>query len=188
MKELFLYLALTTALWLLLPLLTAPPPTLTLPHLATRHSLLLLHGDLPLAHPSLPLYQRIYLLSDQATAELPNRTVTRFFNQREQMTGIIYTYDSFELAPEVMSAGFMDISNLQRFMNKVVMVPLGKKECLGQWEQRSNGNSICSFKVTVGYLIESARVQSEKRLLEEKQFEGENTDELGSVEGGGETS
>lgn len=118
MKEVIVYLALTAALYFLLPILTSAPPYLPLPHLATQQFLVLLTGNLPPAHPSLPLYSRIYLLTDSATSELPNRTATRLFSRKQDMTGIMYTYDSFELAAEAMSEGFMNLNNLQRFMDK----------------------------------------------------------------------
>jgi hypothetical protein len=72
MKELILFLPLTAIIYLLLP----SSPTRTHPHtieserphacstLSSYTSLILLHGILPSSHLSLPLYSRIYLLSD----------------------------------------------------------------------------------------------------------------------------
>jgi hypothetical protein len=47
------------------------------------------------------------------------------------MTGIIYTYASLEFAKKAIDEGFMDISNLNRFMNKVVFIPTGVEKCYG---------------------------------------------------------
>jgi hypothetical protein len=47
------------------------------------------------------------------------------------MTGIIYTYNSLEFLKGSINDGFMDIGNLNRFMNKVVYVPMLKERCLG---------------------------------------------------------
>jgi hypothetical protein len=40
------------------------------------------------------------------------------------MSGIIYTYDALELAPAAMVKGFLDIGNLYRFLQKVLLLPM----------------------------------------------------------------
>lgn len=47
------------------------------------------------------------------------------------MTGIIYNYPSLEFARKAIDEGFMDIGNLNRFMNKVVFVPTTVEKCYG---------------------------------------------------------
>lgn len=48
------------------------------------------------------------------------------------MTGIIYTYEAFELAPTALREGFLNVGNLMRFENKVILLPIGEEECLGE--------------------------------------------------------
>ncbi len=72
------------------------------------------------------------------------------------MTGIIYTYSSLEFGKKAIDRGFMDISNLNRFMNKVVFVPTEQERCLGEVELRKNGNIYCRIEITMRYLIEAA--------------------------------
>jgi hypothetical protein len=64
MKELAAYLLLLGTAYLAALPFHAPSLLLPHPHLATHQAFILLQGQLPASHPSLPLYERVYLLSD----------------------------------------------------------------------------------------------------------------------------
>lgn len=68
MKALLAYLLFITTIYYTLRLTINSPQLLSIPYLANYQSLLIFNGELNEAHPSLTLYQRIYLLSDQATS------------------------------------------------------------------------------------------------------------------------
>jgi hypothetical protein len=38
----------------------------------------------------------------------------------------MYSYDSLEFAKKAIDAGFLDIANLYRFMNKIILIPTQK--------------------------------------------------------------
>ena len=131
MKELVLYLFLLTVIRLAFLTYNHSSPTDdSLPYLSTYQTLIVLGGDLPPGHSSLYLYQRVYLLSDSASAAVHPPPI-RLFNQKEQMTGIINMYESFELSPEAMSEGFLDIGNIGSFMSKTLLLPLDGHRCQG---------------------------------------------------------
>lgn len=72
------------------------------------------------------------------------------------MTGIIYTYGSLEFKQNCIDDGFMDIGNLNRFMDKTVFFPIKKEKCLGEEETRMNGRKYCKVQISQGYLIQVA--------------------------------
>jgi hypothetical protein len=72
------------------------------------------------------------------------------------MSGIIQTYSSFELSRAAMSKGFMELSNLEGYLGKSVIVP-AEDECRGDRERRSNGEEVCRMNITVQLLLDLAR-------------------------------
>lgn len=162
MKELLAYLLLMLTTYFSLGVLKQQSKVIDLPHLVTYQSFIMFDGHLTDQHPSLPLYERVYLLSDTATASSPYHQPIRLFLRPEEMSGIIYFYDSFELSPPAMNKGFLDIGNLQSYMSKTILLPLNRQECLGEWEKRNNGLDVCKIEITAQLLIESARIAAEK--------------------------
>ena len=75
------------------------------------------------------------------------------------MTGIIQTYEAFELGREAMSEGFFDLGNLETYMGRTVFLPVEKEGCRGEWERRRNGQGMCKLEVTSQLLLEMARDQ-----------------------------
>lgn len=122
-KETVLYIITLAAAAGLLRYWEKEKEVLPLPHLATSECLLLLSGTAH-DHPSLPLYKRVYLLSDSAHVDAHNVTPIRLIRKEQEMTGIIYTYHSIEFAKDSIGKGFLDIANLNRFMSKTLLVPL----------------------------------------------------------------
>lgn len=83
MKALLAYLILITITYYSLRLTYNSPHLLSIPYLANYQSLLIFNGNLHQAHPSLALYQRLYLLSDQATSDSLVPQPIRLFSKPE---------------------------------------------------------------------------------------------------------
>ena len=55
-----------------------------------------------------------------------------------------------------MSRGFMEVSNLEGYLGKRVLVPV-EGECRGEKERRGNGQVVCGMNITVQLLLDLAR-------------------------------
>ena len=117
-------------LYLATKIVEQEPSKEVFPTLSTYQSIIIIHGELPYDHITLPFYERVYLLSDSAKTDFTNKAI-RLFAHPHNMTGIIHTYNSFELSSEAMEDGFLDLSNLQSYLRKTIFLPLEHEECMG---------------------------------------------------------
>lgn len=63
------------------------------------------------------------------------------------MTGIINTYASLEFLRGVVDITFLDGANLFRFMDKMLIVPIGPEDCFGVVERRATGETLCKMEI-----------------------------------------
>jgi hypothetical protein len=68
MKELFVYLLLLASVFLLNKLFAKDPERLSISHLSTYDNLIIFDGHLTESYLPLSLYERVYLMTDTATA------------------------------------------------------------------------------------------------------------------------
>jgi len=109
--------------------------------------------------------------SDEVSMNAGNVSSIRLIKKIEEMTGIIYTYGSLELKENCIENGFMDIGNLNRFMDKSVYFPIRRERCLGKEETRMDGRKYCKVEISQRYLIEVAMKIQEKIYENERLME-----------------
>ena len=102
------------------------------------------------------------MASDEVSMNAGNVSSIRLIKKIEEMTGIIYTYGSLEFKENCIDDGFMDIGNLNRFMDKTVYIPIRREKCLGKEEKRMDGMKYCKVEISQRYLIEVAMKIKEK--------------------------
>lgn len=147
MKELYVYLIIMVATSVGLKLISDNQPVSIVSHLSTYNSLLLFQGDFS-DHPSLPLYQRIYVMTDKASINLSSYQVIRRYNHSNYTTSAMEVYNAIELSSQAMKEDFYSVENLLKLMHKIIIVPIEREKCVGKWEIRLEGASMCHIKIS----------------------------------------